>query len=216
MHILYLNYFGYINYPSYINYFIQFITAYLLSDFIMGVYHWIKDTYFSPFTPIIGKKFIWSSRLHHIKPRYILEIPNHKIITDSAMWTAIWMIPCMWFTGLNIFWCTLFSLISLNDVIHKYAHMLDNERPQLITLLQRIKILQTHEEHHVHHTAPHIKNYCPITPYANYPLEKLIFWRNLENLIEYLTSTKPRAYEEAHVEDMLYPAHIKFIRKKLE
>lgn len=195
---------------------LQIILAYLSADFIMGVYHWIKDTYFSPFTPVIGHKFIWFSRLHHIKPRYITEIPNHQIILDSGIWTALWIGPAVWISGFNLYWLTLYLIISLNDVIHKYAHMLDHERPLFVTRMQCLDLIQSYEEHHVHHLAPHIQNYCPITPYVNKPLEKINFWRNLENVIEKITGIPPRAYETAHVEDLKYPAHVRFIKKKLE
>jgi hypothetical protein len=194
---------------------LQIIFAYLFADFIIGVYHWIKDTYFSHFTPVIGYKFIWFSRLHHIKPRYITEIPNHQIMLDSAIWTALWIGPMVWISGFKVFWVMLYLMISLNDIIHKYAHVLDHERPLIVTRMQCIGLIQTHEEHHMHHVAPYIQHYCPITPYVNGPLERINFWRNLENIIEKLTGVPPRAHETAHVEDPTYPAHVRFIKKKL-
>ena len=177
----------------------------------MGIYHWIKDTYFSPFTPIIGKTFIWGSRLHHVRPRHVLESSDWDIFSESAKWTLIWMGPLFYLFGFNYFLTTLFGMISLNDVVHKYSHMLDHERPILPTILQKIGLIQSHEEHHHHHIAPHEINYCPVTPYVNVVLEKINFWRNIEFYIEEFTGIKPRAKEYDFVEDETYPAGVKFI-----
>lgn len=192
-------------------YLVNAIMGYLLADFIMGVYHWLKDTYCGPYTPIIGKKFIWSSRLHHVRPRYVLEFSDSELFISSAKWTLIWMGPLFYFTGITMFMVSLFLTISLNDVIHKYAHMTDCERPMCATLLQNMHLLQSHDEHRSHHVEPHDINYCPITPYLNKILEKINFWKRLEAAIESATGVKPRAVEDMFVEDPTYPAGIKFI-----
>lgn len=183
-----------------------------MADFILGVYHWIKDTYFSPFTPFIGKHMIWMSRLHHIRPRYVCEFDDWDLFSSSAKWTFLWVGPLMLLTGPSIFLFTTYLVISLNDVIHKYAHMLDNERPQWATILQKLYIFQTYEEHHFHHIGEHDKNYSPITPYMNIILESINFWRILEGLIEKYLGIKPRAFDDEFVEDPEYPAGIRFIQ----
>lgn len=174
---------------------VEILLGYLLADFIMGFYHWVKDTYFSPFTPIIGRKFIWGSRLHHVRPRCVLDTSDVDLFTTSAIWTAIWMVPLALFTGLSAFIISLFITISMNDIVHKYAHMYEEERPPLATLLQRAGIFQSHDEHHLHHVSPHEINYCPISPYVNTILEKVLFWRLLESFIERVFGVKPRAVE---------------------
>jgi hypothetical protein len=193
------------------NFFVKILAGYLLADFIMGVYHWIKDTYFSPFTPVIGKKLVWGSRLHHIRPRYVCEFDDWSLFFDSAKWTLIWMGPLFLYTGITAFMLSLFITISLNDVIHKYAHMFDNERPKWITFLQKIYVLQTYDEHHLHHIEPHNVNYCPITPYINIILEKTNFWGVSECLIERATGVKARDFIDEFVEDPAYPCGVKFL-----
>lgn len=187
-------------------------SAYVTGDFLMGLFHWFKDTYFTPFTPIIGKKLIWSSRLHHIKPRYVIEFSNKDLIIGSAKYALIWMAPIILYTRFNLFWTILFLTISVNDVIHKYAHIRDHERPFLATILQKLYITQSYDEHHQHHISPHEINYCPITPYLNPTLEKVNFWRKLEYIVEKTTGTKPRATIDKYIEDNNYPAGIKFIK----
>lgn len=193
-------------------YLFQIIIGYLSADFIMGIYHWIKDTYFSPFSPIIGKTLIWGSRLHHVRPRYVIEFSDINLFCESAKWTFLWIGPLAYLVGISPFILSLFFVISLNDVIHKYAHMLDHERPKLATFLQKIYLFQSHEEHHHHHVFPHIVNYCPITPYVNVMLEKINFWRRIENFIGNNLGIKPRAKEDDFVEDSKYPASVKFIQ----
>lgn len=191
----------------------KIVAGYLLADLIMGVYHWIKDTYFTPFTPIIGKSLIWGSRLHHIRPRYVIEFSDWDLFKGSAEYTLIWMAPIFWIYGLTAFNISLFLTISLNDVIHKYAHMFDYERPYWATFLQNIYLFQSHTEHHLHHIEPHEINYCPITPYMNAILERINLWRRLEYLIEKMSGIKPRAHDDEFIEDVNYPAGIRFIEK---
>ena len=195
------------------DYFVKILVGYLLADFIMGVYHWIKDTYFTPFTQIIGKTLIWGSRLHHIRPRYVIEFSDWELFYSSAKWTLIWMGPLFYFVGITPFMVSLFITIGLNDVIHKYAHMYDNERPKLMTFLQKIYLFQSHDEHHLHHISPHEINYCPITPYLNIILEHINFWKYLEDFIEKYFNIKPRALPDEFIEDDAYPAGIKFLEK---
>jgi hypothetical protein len=190
---------------------IKIVMAYLMADFLVGLFHWVKDTYFTPHTPLIGHLFIWSSRLHHICPRYVTEFSDWDLVKSSGLWTLLWMGPYVYLVGFSLFNFTLFICISLNDVIHKYAHLLDSERPEIITKLQKIGLIQSHDEHHLHHIQPNTINYCPITPYVNYPLEKIDFWRRLEMLVLNVTGQKPREFEDKHIEDNSYPAGIKFI-----
>lgn len=196
-----------------ISHFLKILAGYLIADFIMGVYHWFKDSYFTPNTPIIGKTFIWNSRLHHIRPRFVIEFSDWDLFSDSALWTLLWMGPIIYWGGLSAlsFTLTLFFTIALNDVIHKYAHMFDTERPAWASTLQRIGLFQSHEEHHLHHIEPHTMNYCPVTPYTNGILEKLNFWRRLEQIVYYFSGKQARAYPDEFIEDPMYPGGIKFV-----
>jgi len=185
--------------------------GYVIADFIVGVYHWIKDTYFDPHTPVLGGIFIWSSRLHHIRPQYVTTFSDYDLFTSSAKWTLIWMAPIFYYIEFSLFTITIFLTISLNDIVHKYAHMSDAERPEWATFLQNINIFQSAEEHHLHHTYPHVTHYCPITPFVNDMLEKNDFWRKLEDIVENKLGIKPREFETTFIEDKRYPAGIKFI-----
>lgn len=191
--------------------FLSMAFAYILADFLVGLNHWLKDTYFSPLTPVIGKHLIWGSRLHHIRPRHVIEFADTTLITDSAKWTLPWIAPLMIYTGPTPFMLTLATTLSCNDVIHKYSHMKDEERPRWASMLQKVGLFQSYSEHRIHHTMPHESHYCPVSPYVNSILEPLHFWRRLEWLIERVTSIKPRSAECDFIEDPTYAAGIRFL-----
>lgn len=175
--------------------------SFVLADFIMGLYHWIKDTYGSPFTPIIGKIFIYNSILHHHKPRLVIKHNNINLFINSAIWSSLLFGPlyCIFRSNFIIY---LFLFISSNEIIHKYAHMFDKERPRIINFLQKLKIIQNYQEHHIHHTYPHNSYYCPMSNLLNYPLERINFWRTIEYFAEIL-GIKPRNYEYKYVNGKL-------------
>jgi len=187
----------------------KFFISAIYADFIMGVYHWVKDTYGTPLTPVVGPIFIWSSRLHHHRPRIVTEYTDWELFKSSFIWTMIWGYPYL-IAVPNIGSIMLIIWISLNDVIHKYAHMLDKERPFWITFLQKIKLFQSYEEHHVHHTGEHDENYCPVTPYVNPLLERMDFWRSIESLIETYMGIKARDFKETFDLDDSFPGGVRF------
>uniref|UniRef100_A0A6C0LUR2 Lipid desaturase domain-containing protein n=1 Tax=viral metagenome TaxID=1070528 RepID=A0A6C0LUR2_9ZZZZ len=119
--------------------------------------------------------------------------------------------PLLYMSELNTFMMSLFLTISLNDVIHKYAHMTDHDRPKLATFMQKIYIFQSYNEHHLHHIYPHEMNYCPVSPYLNIMLEYVNFWRFFERIIEKYLGIYPRVKLDKYVEDVNYLAGIKFV-----
>ncbi len=114
-------------------------------------------------------------------------------------------------TGLTPYLITLFIVISINDIVHKYAHMYDHERPIWASFLQKIYVFQSHEEHHQHHIYPHQINYCPISPFCNLVLQQIQFFSVLEDFIKNQFNVLPREKEYDFVEDPSYPAGIKFV-----
>lgn len=189
---------------------VNLFLAYIYADFVMGVYHWIKDTYFTPTLPFFGPIFIWGSRLHHWRPRLVTDNTDMELFINSLVWTMVWGYPYFLIFP-NILSVFFLFFIAINDINHKYAHLLEKERPYIITFLQKSKIMQSYAEHHEHHSGDHDNNYCPVTPFVNPLLEWINFWRNLENAIEKLTGVKPRAFDEKFIDDAEYPGGVKFV-----
>lgn len=189
--------------------FAQIISAVLIGDFLIGVYHWIKDSYFTPLTPIIGHKYIWYSRLHHLRPLYITTLSDSQLFFDSMMWSLPLIIPLVYIFGCPIFFALLLCTISINDVVHKYNH---NDQPnKFIDVLQDLHIIQSRQHHFRHHVDLHNQYYCSITPAINPLLRKIHFFEKLEYVIYKTTGVQPRIENYIAVRDDSFDGGIKFI-----
>ena len=83
------------------------------------------------------------------------------------------------------------NVAAANNQTHKWAHT-HSGNPKWVQWLQKYHLVLPKELHHTHHVPPHTIIYCIVTEWANYPLEKINFWRHLERAIEKLTGFKPR------------------------
>lgn len=185
--------------------------GYLVADIWIGMRHWFKDTYFNPYTPFIGKYYIWGAWLHHVKPMRLVEIPDYDLFIDIAKWNAPVMLYLIYISNMSPFFISMYITMCFSDIAHKYCHFKDGDKPLWILILQRLLILQDKEEHHVHHILPYSVNYCMISPFINGILEKHKFWRRIENFIENNFGIKPRSYKIRYITDKNYPGNVKFI-----
>uniref|UniRef100_M3Z1I2 Lipid desaturase domain-containing protein n=1 Tax=Mustela putorius furo TaxID=9669 RepID=M3Z1I2_MUSPF len=180
----------------------------LIADFLSGLVHWGADTWGSVELPIVGKAFIRPFREHHIDPTAI----THSHFTDGQAVRARLVVapPCDHSMALcappspcpaealepQYPWeCFVFCLIifgTFTNQIHKWSHTYFG-LPRWVTLLQDWHIILPRKHHRIHHVSPHETYFCITTGWLNYPLEKIGFWRRLEDLIQGLTGEKPRA-----------------------
>lgn len=157
----------------------------LLCDFVTGVVHWLEDTYWTPDTPVIGKWIIAANWEHH---------KNGQAFLQKTWWESSWdlltigvvVIAIAAYTHHFSWEVCLFAVILANaNQIHKWAHITrDENKPKLVSWLQKAYILQRTSQHGRHHRKPNNVCYCTVTNALNPVLDSIKFWHGLEYAIE--------------------------------
>jgi len=154
-----------------------------LADLISGLVHWSADTYGQPTTPIFGG-FVRTFREHHADQ---IDITRHDFIETNGD-VCIFSSP-VHFTLLCLvedpfaLSCILGLFVGsyTNSQIHKWAHCA--ERPWLVRLCQKARIVLSPRHHSQHHAGPHLTHYCITTGWMNGALDRVGFFRKLEWLL---------------------------------
>jgi hypothetical protein len=154
------------------------LSAWLMADFMSGVFHWWEDRYGVEDWPIVGPLIVSPNVMHHTQPRAFLEgnilqrnwttaVPAGLLAACFAWAGWYWMATACAFTGVG-------------NEVHAWAHQ---KCCRQIRGLQMLGILQSQEQHSQHHTQPFSENYCVMTDLVNPVLERAGFWRGAEWVI---------------------------------
>lgn len=172
---------------------VEFGLTILLADFIAGVVHWLQDAYGRPDFPITGPLFTQPNIQHHRQPRYFTRHSWLKSSWDLLLLNGLILLAAFWLDRLT--WQVwLFAIVGTNaNQIHKWAHRTPRENGAFITLLHRLRLLQTPRHHARHHTDPKNSHYCTITNVLNPLLDAIHFWNSLEWCIYSLTGVRRRS-----------------------
>lgn len=170
---------------------IKFFFTVFMADFVSGLVHWLEDAYARPDMKLVGRIAEENLR-HHARPREFLRKGWWESSSDLLLIGLVVVLASL-LTHTFSFWLLFFVLLTINaNQIHKWAHQGPRENPKIVTWLQQKKILQTPREHAKHHSGERNTNYCVITNYLNPVLEKIGFWKGLEDSIEFVTGVKRR------------------------
>jgi ubiquitin-conjugating enzyme E2 variant len=179
------------------------LLAYLLADFVSGVFHWMGDTWGSTDMPILGQAFIKPFREHHVDQLEItrhdfLEVNGNNCIISLPFALGAHFIPFhhgeTWSIFAVSFVASFVMWIFATNQFHKWSHM--DDAPGVVAWLQRVHLILPPVHHSVHHTAPYSKYYCITVGWLNQPLSAIDFFGRLERVITRLTGAVPRAEEK--------------------
>ena len=170
---------------------VSVVLAYVLADFVSGVFHWFADRFGTTRTPLLGKMFIRPFREHHADPEAItrhdfIETNGNNCLVSAPLLAATWfLLPAAPGPLLRLFVMSTALFLSVSvlatNQFHKWAHMA--EPPTLARILQSARLILTRAHHEIHHVAPFNTHYCITTGWFNSPLAKLKFFETLECIL---------------------------------
>jgi ubiquitin-conjugating enzyme E2 variant len=159
----------------------QAIGLYFLLDFLTGVVHWWMDRYGKEDMPIVGKAIIEINTWHHENPRKMTTRSYWYLCKSGWAGVSLMWIVAYFATGQLTWQWWFVGILGANaNIVHRWAHEFNDERPKLVTLLQRFRILQRPKDHARHHTKPETRAYCTFTPWLNPVLDRIRFWFTVE------------------------------------
>lgn len=174
--------------------------AWVASDFLTGIVHWLCDTYGTVNTPLFGQTLIRNFRSHHTYPKDLCISPFVFTVGHVAL-VGLFTLPLaisvlikypssLIASSIGFTYGMIILLTALTNQFHKWAHLEPEKVSNTIKFLQKHKVILNPEHHNIHHTRPFSNNYC-ITHGLNNPfLEKIHFFRKIENMLAKLGINK--------------------------
>jgi hypothetical protein len=164
------------------------LAAWLMADFISGVFHWWEDRYGVEDWPVIGPLIVSPNVMHHSQPTAFLR-GGYLSRNWTTFVPALTFAAAAWWLGSP--WLTLVGVFAANaNEVHAWAHQ---KCCRQIRALQLLGICQSHEQHAAHHRQPFDRNYCVMTDWVNPVLDGIGLWPALEALVAATTGVRPLA-----------------------
>ena len=198
----------------------QVLAVWAITDFLSGVFHWLEDAYGKPTWPIVGRHVTKPNILHHYVPRAFVSnswfLSSRLLLAICTLIVAItvaagvfnWMIALAMVLGVNA------------NQVHKWSHRSRRENGPVVTLLQRLRLVQSPLHHQRHHQYGKDSNYCVLTDFLNPVLDGLGFWRGAEWVIHRVLGVA-RRNDEAMAREVLqsdpdfFGEHLETVRQQL-
>ena len=184
-------------------------TLIVTADIGTGVVHWFEDSYLTPevntgFALLDGylRGVAVDNDKHHSRPNSMHKFSYFENLTTSVppVLGIGGLVVAAWAGGLVTdvrWWTCALALGGSGNLFHRFAHQ---PGPQWIQALQRKGLIQTMNQHKLHHYTLEgantskeepLSEYCVITSFVNPVLDELQAWRTLENMIEKFTGVYP-------------------------
>ncbi|MEW6282470.1 MAG: fatty acid desaturase CarF family protein [Candidatus Eremiobacterota bacterium] len=173
--------------------------GYVAADLASGVFHHWIDNYPTPETPIVGD-MAFEFQVHHHK---IHDLEAESIWTNMAAAGKLMWIPMAAAAVTNPHWAVQAATLGftggafLAQGSHRWTHM--KNPPKIASVVQRLGLMQTREQHAIHHKMPWSDNYCIVNGMWNPLLTRTHFFRKWENLIYQVTGKEPHCWKDPGV-----------------
>ena len=165
---------------------IAIIAAWLMADFLSGVFHWWEDNYGVESWPIIGPLIVAPNIMHHSQPTAFLK--GSLLVRNWTTFVPALTFAIVAFLCGYLWWALVFVFVAAGNEVHAWAHQ-KCSRP--IRGLQLLGIIQSQEQHAIHHTDPFDRNYCVMTDWLNPWLTRVRFWEGVEAVVAITTGARP-------------------------
>ena len=176
------------------------VLAYLATDLVAGLVHFVADSFGTVHTPWLGRTFILPFRSHHERP---WEICHHDFVEtngNNAFAALFALVPTLlWVpvhaggraTLVGVFVLVFTVSVLLTNQIHKWAHV--PSPPRIVRLFQRVGVFLSPEQHLAHHRPPHGRGYCVTSGLFNYVFDPIGFFPWTERVVRGLLGLRPRS-----------------------
>ncbi|MCD0460045.1 fatty acid desaturase family protein [Roseiconus lacunae] len=173
---------------------IKIAAAWLLADFLTGVFHWFEDRYLSEHQSLdFARGIATDNVLHHTKPTAMLQSTRWENMRSAAL--VAWPLAI----GLAsigvpfVIWAGV-AFASLGNLIHRFAHEPKRNLPRWVRGLQEFGVFISPAHHNAHHRFGRslIERrcasvaYCPMTDFVNPVLDRFRVWDRAEAILRWV------------------------------
>ena len=90
----------------------------------------------------------------------------------------------------NIYSFLTLLFASFGNEVHRWNHM--SRSGPVISFIKETGLIQSQRQHSLHHKPPHTGYYCVLSSQLNPILERVGFWRRLEDCVEFVSGISPK------------------------
>jgi ubiquitin-conjugating enzyme E2 variant len=154
--------------------------CWIIADFLTGIFHWAEDTWVTPKTRLIGGVIGVHNVEHHRNPGLMARMGTWITRNVASVVIAVSALLIFWIFGIFDWRIVLVaSFAALGNEVHEWNHRV-KPKNAFVAFIQDSGLVQSKQQHAIHHKRPHDKYYCVLGNLTNAVLERVNFWRKLE------------------------------------